>query len=75
MSNLLHELVKIIEKMKQWCESGNFNIPTEIKVMYDTKLNKAKSNVKYTNQFDYENLLGWDFMFNKWFEEVKSKIE
>lgn len=75
MSNLLHELVKSIRELKQLSNENDFSMPTELKIIYDTNLNKIISTVQYTNQFDYENLLGWDHIFKTWFEEKKSEIE
>lgn len=75
MSDLLHALVKIIKNMKEFCELNDVKMPKEIKIIYNVRERDNKINMKFENQFDYNNFIGCAENFDMWFCEIKAKIQ
>ena len=62
-----------ITKIKSICSKYSKPIPTEIKIIYDTKLHKMNTEYKYDKQFKKNT--GLTDIVDTWFEEEKRKNE
>ena len=62
-----------IQKMLDVCQEYNREHPTEMWLIYDAKKNSLDSRYSYEGRYDKDEELIPRLVFEKWFEEVKSK--
>ena len=64
-----------LEKIHKLCIANNRDMPTEFKLVYDVEHNNLNTNYKYELQYSNTDDLQPDFIFEKWYEEVKHNVE
>lgn len=60
-------------KIKSVCDKYNQPMPTEMRIVYEPKTKKFRSEYKYDNQFN--DNMGLSDIVNAWLEEEKIKLE
>ncbi|KMQ11481.1 immunity protein YezG family protein [Bacillus mycoides] len=61
-----------IKKVKVLCKEYETDMPTEMKLIYDTKSGKFKAEYKYDLVYTNDDIKTADHIANEWFEEVKN---
>lgn len=59
-------------KIKSVCDKYNQPMPTEMRIVYEPKTKKFRSEYKYEKQFTDD--MGLSDIVNAWFEEEKAKL-
>lgn len=64
---------KDTKKIKLVCDKYNQSMPTEMRLIYESKTKKFRAEYKYEKQFT--DNMGLSDIVNSWFEEEKAKLE
>jgi hypothetical protein len=61
-----------VEKIKVLCEEYERDLPTELKLIYDTKSGKLQAEYKYDLIYTNDDVKTAHHIANEWFEELKN---
>ena len=61
-----------VEKIKVLCEEYERDLPTELKLIYDTKSGKLQAEYKYDLIYTNDDVKTAHHIANEWFEEIKN---
>ncbi|MGG0286149.1 immunity protein YezG family protein [Peribacillus butanolivorans] len=61
-----------VEKIKVLCEEYERDLPTELKLIYDTKSCKLQAEYKYDLIYTNDDVKTAHHIANEWFEEIKN---
>ncbi|MFU2016743.1 immunity protein YezG family protein [Peribacillus butanolivorans] len=61
-----------VEKIKVLCEEYERDLPTELKLIYDTKSGKLQAEYKYDLIYTNDDVKTAQHIANEWFEEIKN---
>ena len=59
-----------VEKIEVLCQQYERDMPSEFKLIYDTKSGKFQADYKYDLIYTHDDLKTSDDIFEEWFEEV-----
>ena len=65
-------LVEDMQKLIMLCKEYNKEMPTEIKLIYDTHNNKMNANYSYEEKYCFDEIKTADDIAEEWFEEIKN---
>lgn len=65
-------LVEDMQKLIMLCKEYNKEMPTEIKLIYDTHNNKMDANYSYEEKYCFDEIKTADDIAEEWFEEIKN---
>lgn len=65
-------LVEDMQKLIMLCKEYNKEMPTEIKLIYDTHNNKMDANYSYEEKYCFDEIKTADDISEEWFEEIKN---
>ena len=72
VADIITDDIKALIKL---CRENNRDMPTEIKLVYDIKVNKLNADYSYDLMYSKSRTKTADTIANKWFEEMKAKEE
>ncbi|MFE4351773.1 immunity protein YezG family protein [Peribacillus butanolivorans] len=61
-----------VEKIKVLCKEYERDMPTELKLIYDTKSGKLQAEYKYDLVYTNDDIKTAHHLANEWFEEIKN---
>ena len=67
----LNDYIKLCEAFSD----NNREVPTQLKIIYDHKNQKASGRFSYNLHFSNSDVLAADDIFEQWYNEVKKEIE
>ncbi|MEX0136650.1 DUF600 family protein [Bacillus nitratireducens] len=72
MLMVLRIICEDIEKIEELCKEYERDMPTEMKLIYDTKSGRFKAGYKYDLVYTNDDIKIADHIADEWFEEVKN---
>lgn len=72
MLMVLRIICEDIEKIEELCKEYERDMPTEMKLIYDTKSGRFKAEYKYDLVYTHDEIKTADHIADEWFEEVKN---
>ncbi|CAH2463207.1 MULTISPECIES: immunity protein YezG family protein [Bacillus] len=72
MFMVLRILCEDIEKIEELCKEYERDMPTEMKLIYDTESGRFKAEYKYDLIYTHDEIKTADHIADEWFEEVKN---
>ncbi|EOQ28950.1 DUF600 family protein [Bacillus sp. N5-665] len=72
MLMVLRIICEDIEKIEELCKEYERDMPTEMKLIYDTKSGRFKAEYKYGLVYTHDEIKTADHIADEWFEEVKN---
>lgn len=77
-SNRMFEVLDVINddifSMRELCKEFGQDMPTEIKLIYDTASGKLQGQYKYELVYTHDDIKTASHIADEWFEEVKANL-